>query len=1075
MLFYLLTGKVEEIDADRMKNQYKVQKIEDGLSMLENAAIPLNVKVIHEKDILQWKEDDRVFHESHNFSSMLEKVKNQAHVTFVGVSGSGKTATARHIALMLQQEGYEIVPVKEIRKIEDYCDPKNPQVFVIDDVVGVFGLQNTELNHLMKYEDRIMKPIMPKSKTLMTCREAVYRESLESSSFFTDEKNIVLLHDDFNALTNIDKKCILKMYKIDVDLLSPACLTSASKMFPYLCKMFSSEKKFQSYGPAFFENPVPCILKELEEMKRQNKIHYVSLVLCMMNNNKLSEGIIYEAEKESAIPDFCEMKQIVLKKCKVSSHTNNFHFVDAMHEMEGTYTKLNGNEYSFVHDSMFEIVAHHFGSHFPELILKFMSSYYIANNVKVKEPLIQILDNKQMGENVVGSGEFKQGENNIAVSQEKNVGVKSYDLSIRLEEKYYPMLAKRLYRDIENMELYDVFMNNVLKEPKVYQAFEDVLKTKSDTELESLFLSEREVSNVKRWLLPWLEILPTFIMDMMEDRKEKLENKEREVYGLKYTLRVICWVIYYGHNKILQYILKRTEKKETGPVLFRNITETEIPEEYLLILLGCYSGDLETVKILLRYINNDTLNMVYSSSFRGACQGGHVRMDKELLKRAYGTFDITPLMAACGCGYKSVVKELIKAKANVNKNVGIHTPLSLACRKGHASIVQDLIKSGAKVNPPVPSEMHDYKTPLEAACESDQSSIVTDLLEAGADVNLRRFDTTPLIIACMHGNIRIVQQLLDKGADVNLKSEESQGYTPLLKACERGHMSIIEKLLDAGADVNIQDWEGRTPLHNILLYSTETQEPVKLMVNGYGADPTVHDTEGFSSICIALIRKKIEVINQLCNSESNAQSYSLKLHLFDCLRVISQRTVMLDSKDDVVVKEGGVMDVFNLGYKFEAILRSKSVVLKRLLKLGLDVNQWIEKYDCFSLVKKPDVNQWRKVYNLGYDMRPLLFTLIDEGLMSTDVEDLAEKVRILVEAGADVNVNYRMYQERLRRKNSIYKGMYISNPILVDTRSVVDKNGLSLLERTRRLINVHVPGCEKVLGVLKKHVRRYSV
>lgn len=59
------------------------------------------------QDIARWKEDDKRFVESHSFPYMLVKARNQPFVTFVGVPGSGKTATARHIALILQKEGYE--------------------------------------------------------------------------------------------------------------------------------------------------------------------------------------------------------------------------------------------------------------------------------------------------------------------------------------------------------------------------------------------------------------------------------------------------------------------------------------------------------------------------------------------------------------------------------------------------------------------------------------------------------------------------------------------------------------------------------------------------------------------------------------------------------------------------------------------------------------------------------------------------------------------------------------------------------------------------------------------------------
>jgi hypothetical protein len=93
----------------------------------------------------------------------------------------------------LQEEGYEVVPVDEIREIKQYCDTKNPQVFVIDDMVGVFGLQKAKLNVLTDYEQRITKPCMVKTRTLMTCRESVFNETKPYKPFLTKEENVIRL------------------------------------------------------------------------------------------------------------------------------------------------------------------------------------------------------------------------------------------------------------------------------------------------------------------------------------------------------------------------------------------------------------------------------------------------------------------------------------------------------------------------------------------------------------------------------------------------------------------------------------------------------------------------------------------------------------------------------------------------------------------------------------------------------------------------------------------------------------------------------------------------------------------
>ena len=53
---------------------------------------------------------------------------------------SRKTATARHVALQLQNEhAFEIVPVDDISEIKLYGNPKCKQLFILDDVFGVFG------------------------------------------------------------------------------------------------------------------------------------------------------------------------------------------------------------------------------------------------------------------------------------------------------------------------------------------------------------------------------------------------------------------------------------------------------------------------------------------------------------------------------------------------------------------------------------------------------------------------------------------------------------------------------------------------------------------------------------------------------------------------------------------------------------------------------------------------------------------------------------------------------------------------------------------------------------------------
>lgn len=182
----------------------------------------------------------------------MEKVNRTTFVTFVGVPGSGKSATAYHIALKLNKEGHEILPIKDISFIERFCDPINPQVFVIDDVLGIFGLDKTEYKRAISYKKLFIEPIVAKTKILMTCRETVFKNDMLKGTFLTNEENVVQLHSTENALTDQDKYDLLAQYNIDKELLPPNKVCHTSRMFPLLCALCAKEKKLLIYGSEFF-------------------------------------------------------------------------------------------------------------------------------------------------------------------------------------------------------------------------------------------------------------------------------------------------------------------------------------------------------------------------------------------------------------------------------------------------------------------------------------------------------------------------------------------------------------------------------------------------------------------------------------------------------------------------------------------------------------------------------------------------------------------------------------------------------------------------------------------------------
>lgn len=815
--------------------------------------------VLYERDVSRWKKDDSLFVETHNFPAILDQVRKQTHVTFVGVPGSGKTATARHIALTLQKEGYQILPIKDIKDVETFCDPDNPQVFIIDDVLGVFGLDKAEFNKLKKYQDRIKDPTMSETKTLMTCREVVFRNEIVSKAhFMSQEKHIVQFSDDANALTTEDRRKLLVKYNLEAYVFLVQKLPETSKMFPILCKLLSHKEELKFYGSHLFRSPILCILNEVEQMKTENKMQYVSLVLLMANQNKLSEEDL--ENKNSDINIF--IKYEVLKKCKVKITTDTFEFIDALSEMEGTYTKKCDNSFAFEHDSMFEIIAYHFGCQYPELILRVMGSDYIANYIEI-ETCTSRKEKEDKSEHKSDTG--------IARTNTAYMRNGVNDLCIKLKEAHYPTLCKRLVREIKNIGYHNVFMNKTLKHWPVLREFigligadvnmarenetpltaacelgilnvvEELIKAGADVNLsngevtplttaceishvtlvENLIVAGADVNLRDEMFTPLTLACEKGQLDVVEELiKGGADVNLCDEYKTPLTtacenchLNVVVVLIQSGADVNKSDIINTPltiacegeqmsavkQRIEFG-IDFNIISESPIPQ--LVPSKDMYKYHqtiyLGIVHVLINSGADVNLNDGCKTPLTAACGEGQLEIVQELIK--YGADvnlrDIyeTPLLIACNNGYLSIAKMLIEAGVDVNLSNEYETPLIVACERGYVSIVQELVKEGACVN----LDKH-CRTPLTTACSNKHLDVVEELIKMGANVNLSGGLYTPLIISCERGELEIVKRLIKFGADVNLRIKNK---TPLLAACEQEHFIIVEELIKTGVKTN---------------------------------------------------------------------------------------------------------------------------------------------------------------------------------------------------------------------------------------------------------------------------------
>ena len=170
-----------------------------------------------------------------------------------------------------------------------------------------------------------------------------------------------------------------------------------------------------------------------------------------------------------------------------------------------------------------------------------------------------------------------------------------------------------------------------------------------------------------------------------------------------------------------------------------------------------------------------------------------------LLLTAPGASDDPPLLLAVKQQDTGAVRALLQQRVDVNAVEGDGaTALHWAVYRDDAELVDLLITAGAKVD-----AANDLAiTPLYLASVNGNAAIAKRLLDKGANPNAAsETGVTPLMEAARSGSVDVVRALLARGAEVNIK-ERDRGQTALMWAAARQHPDVVKLLLDHGADVH---------------------------------------------------------------------------------------------------------------------------------------------------------------------------------------------------------------------------------------------------------------------------------
>ena len=165
------------------------------------------------------------------------------------------------------------------------------------------------------------------------------------------------------------------------------------------------------------------------------------------------------------------------------------------------------------------------------------------------------------------------------------------------------------------------------------------------------------------------------------------------------------------------------------------------------------------------------------------------------------------------------VRQLIQDGQNVNSRGGSYgrTPLMWAANRGRDQVVRELIRAGADVN----GKDIDKRTALHWASSCGHSNVVKTLAEAGANLNEQDEDgMTPLMEAAYWGNANVVVELIRAGADVSIVSSHkchtylsvAAGSTALHFAAKVNSIKCGVLLVEAGADTRTRNKKSKFPL-----------------------------------------------------------------------------------------------------------------------------------------------------------------------------------------------------------------------------------------------------------------------
>ncbi|VDI40006.1 Hypothetical predicted protein [Mytilus galloprovincialis] len=641
----LLINKIDQLKKD-MEDIDK--RVKDQDKMLKNQHTQLDS---HNLKMELWKEQDVMFVETPVVEDISLTLESEHGVLVVGEPGIGKSMLMHHIALKLHSTiNYNIIPCSTMRDIIDHYKEGIHQIFVLDDICGRFTASFDETEYLRKNAE-ILKKMLRKGKTKVasTCRLDIYSDENVNASCTVFTSNIINLSEEYSKENKLK---IGSKYLTETNI---QLLKDTNEVFtPLMCYLYSKNENFNLTD--FLHCPYETYQNEWNKLKLIDPYKYCALFLCVLHNGSVNESLFDIYTENISSKNF--VFENIFEICGLNRGTSRCKMETVFDSIIGTYVRKKSNEYSVIHDQMFDFMCGYFGN--KDTMVRCI----------LRDACIQFLNER---------------------TQLESINEQRRKFSILISQKFDQEYFMRIQNELQLGNLKECSRNPQMNHATYRAAFIKVLKSIDD---KFLFEEIHPGTFSQKYNVSYFEFLITSCSRGYYDIVKFYVSKDADLENSAFYFTPLTAACEGGHEKIVQLLIDK------GCYVNQIDGFRQTP-----LTTACEGGH-ETIVQLLIDKGSDVYQVgkIGRTPLTAACDGGNWKIvqlliDKGCIVNQADRFGHTPLTVACARGHEKIVHLLIDNGSDVNQlNVYGLSPLTAARLGGNKKIVKLLMDKECYVN-----------------------------------------------------------------------------------------------------------------------------------------------------------------------------------------------------------------------------------------------------------------------------------------------------------------------------------------------------------------------------------------